>query len=73
MMIGFGFAAFLDYGGAWYPDQPSRAGGNLGIGIRTGASRSTGLNVRRFDLGYRFGEGWEGKRWVFSTGRGFFF
>lgn len=72
-LLGFGFAAFVDYGGAWYPDQSTRAGGNIGFGIRTGSSRATGVNVGRIDLGYRFGDGWTGSRWVLSTGRGFTF
>jgi hypothetical protein len=69
-LLGLGIATFLDYGGAWYPDQSARAGGNVGIGIRTGAARATGVNIGRIDLGYRFGDGWSGNRWVMSFGRG---
>jgi hypothetical protein len=72
-LFGVGFAAFVDYGGAWYDDQPRRLGGNVGFGLRLGSTRSTAQNVGRIDLGYRFGEGWEGKRLALSFGRGFAF
>ena len=72
-VLGLGFAGFLDYGGSWYPDQPSRFGGNVGLGLRTGFNRSTGANTGRIDIGYRFGEGFANRRWVLSFGRGFLF
>lgn len=84
-LLGVGVAAFADYGGAWYtggesrpgalgvPAEPRRFGGDVGLGLRLGATRSTGQNVGRMDLAYRFGEGFEGGRWVFSFGRGFAF
>jgi len=61
----------VDYGGAWYADEPARKGGNVGFGLRLGATRATGNNVGRFDLAYRFGDGITGSRWVFSFGRSF--
>lgn len=72
-LLGIGFATFLDYGGAWYADEPARAGGDLGLGLRLGATRATGANVGRFDLAYRFGEGWTRSRWQLSLGRSFAF
>lgn len=72
-LLGIGFAGFVDYGGAWFDDQPARLGGDVGFGLRFGSSRSAGPNVGRIDLSYRFGDGTEGKRWVVSFGRGFFF
>jgi hypothetical protein len=72
-LFGVGFAVFVDYGGAWYVDQDPRVGGNVGFGLRLGSTRSTASNVGRLDLGYRFGEGWTGKRWALSFGRGFGF
>jgi hypothetical protein len=72
-ILGVGFAAFVDYGGAWYADQPRRLGGDVGFGLRLGSTRSSGSNIGRFDLGYRFGEGWGDKRWAFSFGSGFAF
>jgi hypothetical protein len=71
-VLGIGLAAFVDYGGAWYPDQRRRLGGNVGIGLRLGANRSTGANTGRIDLGYRFADGFD-KRWAVSFGRGFVF
>lgn len=75
-LLGVGFAAFVDYGGAWYADEPARAGGNVGLGLRLGATRATGTNVGRFDLAYRFGDEWrdDGRgRWVVSLGRAYAF
>ena len=73
-MLGIGAAGFVDYGGAWFDGlvEP-QYGGNVGFGLRIGATRATGINVGRFDLGYRFGDGWSGNRWAFSIGRGFLF
>ncbi len=71
--LGLGFATYLDYGGAWYPDQPARVGGTVGFGIRTGFSRASGANIGRIDVAYRFGDGFSGSRWDLSFGRGFLF
>jgi hypothetical protein len=68
-VIGVGVAAFLDYGGAWYVDQPRRLGGDVGIGLRLGPTRATGTGLGRFDLAYRFGDGANGGGVVFSVGR----
>ncbi len=78
-LLGIGLAGFVDFGGAWYADQPARAGGDVGIGLRLGATRATGANVGRFDLAYRFGDEWSvadggsGHRWVLSVGRSYGF
>ncbi len=72
-LLGIGLAAFLDVGGAWYADQPRRLGGDVGVGLRVGATRASGTNVMRIDIGYRFGEGFEGGAWAVSFGRGFAF
>ncbi len=72
-LLGIGAAGFVDYGGAWFEDLEPQYGGNVGFGLRIGATRATGINVGRFDLGYRFGDGWSGNRWAFSIGRGFLF
>jgi len=72
-LFGVGFAVFVDYGGAWYVDQDPVVGGNVGFGLRLGSTRSTASNVGRLDLGYRFGDGWIGRRWALSFGRGFGF
>ncbi len=72
-LLALGFAAFVDYGGAWFPDQGARFGGDVGAGIRFGATRSTGPNIGRLDLAYRFGDGVADDRWVVTFGRGFMF
>jgi hypothetical protein len=71
-LLGVGFAAFFDYGGAWYDGQAMRFGGDVGVGLRLGATRATGTNVGRLDLAYRFGAGFGGgRRWVLSFGRSY--
>lgn len=72
-VLGVGFAGFFDYGGAWYAGQRARWGGDVGLGLRVGATRSTGVNLGRLDLAYRFGDGFNGSRWVFSFGRSYAF
>jgi hypothetical protein len=72
-LFGAGLAAFADFGGAWYPDQAPRTGGDVGLGLRLGPSRASGLNVGRFDVAWRFGDGVGDDRWVFSFGRAFVF
>jgi hypothetical protein len=67
--LGVGLAAFFDYGGAWFADDRVRKGGNIGIGLRLGATRASSTSVGRFDLGYRVGDGVTTGRWVFSFGR----
>jgi hypothetical protein len=70
-LLGLGAAGFVDYGGAWFDElvEP-QFGGNVGFGLRIGATRATGNNLGRIDVGYRFGDGWSGERWAFSIGRG---
>jgi len=72
-LFGLGLAGFVDYGGAWYPDQPARLGGDVGLGLRMGGTTSTGPNVGRLDFAYRFGDGWSGHRWVVSFGQAYEF
>lgn len=72
-LFGLGFAGFVDYGGAWFAGDEPRFGGDVGFGLRTGATRATGVNIGRIDVGYQFGDGRRGGRWVLSTGRGFSF
>jgi hypothetical protein len=76
-VINVGLAAFLDYGGAWYSGQPSRYGGNIGMGLRIGSGLSTGIGrTARIDVAYLFGDGVTGRtgsRWSFSLGPSFVF
>jgi hypothetical protein len=68
-LLSLGFAAFVDYGGAWYPDQEARFGGNIGIGLRPGGALSGAARTGRIDIGYRFGDGSdEGSRLVLTFG-----
>jgi hypothetical protein len=72
-LMGIGVAGFADYGGAWYADEPARHGGDVGLGLRVGATSATGPNVGRLDLAYRFGDGITGSRWVLSFGTAYEF
>ena len=66
-LFGVGLAPFLDYGGAWYPDEPARLGGNVGLALRLGPTRLTITDVGQFALGYRFGKGFSGRHWAFTA------
>jgi hypothetical protein len=72
-LLGIGFAGFADYGGAWYAAEDPRFGGDVGVGLRIGATRATGPNVGRLDLAYQFGDGVTGHRWVVSFGQAYEF
>ena len=39
-LLSIGYAAFFDFGGAWYKDQESRWGGNVGFGYLFGLNLS---------------------------------
>ncbi len=67
-------AGFGGYGGAWYEDQDSRFGGNLGVGLRMGSSLGTVATTGRLDFGWRFGsDPLGGSEFVVSFGSGFVF
>ncbi len=72
-LLRFGLAAFVDYGGAWYPDQERRLGGNVGLGILFGSPVGTGASVGRLQFAIRFGDGREGGRLGVAFGGGFDF
>lgn len=59
-VIGLGVGAFVDYGGAWYPDQDPRLGGNFGVNIFVGSPLSSFAQVTNCMIGYRFGGGISG-------------
>ncbi|MXX69049.1 MAG: hypothetical protein F4Y74_08830 [Gemmatimonadales bacterium] len=72
-LTGIGVGAFVDYGGAWYPDQESRLGGNIGVTLFGGSPLSSFAQVFSFNVGYRFGGGLddsEQSRWDYSLGGG---
>lgn len=72
-LVGIGFGAFFDYGGAWYDDQSSRSGGSIGAGLRLGSALSTVAMTGRADIVYKIGDNITGDRWVFAFGSGFAF
>ncbi len=65
-LVGIGLAAFAEWGGAWYADQSARTGANAGLALRFGPMRSA--RGRAFEVagGWRFGEGWDGRRWALT-------
>ena len=72
-LFGLGVGAFVDYGGAWYPDQDSRLGGNIGVTVFGGSPLSSFAQVTNLNVGYRFGGGIgdsRRSRWAFSAGGG---
>jgi hypothetical protein len=69
-LFGVGVAPFLDYGGAWYADEPARLGGDIGLSLRLGPTRAVRGDVADFAVGYRFGKGFAGSRWGFAIRRG---
>jgi len=69
-LMGVGVAPFLDYGGAWYSDEPARLGGAVGMSLRIGPTRAVRGDVAEFAFGYRFGKGVTGSRWGFAIRKG---
>lgn len=68
-LFGIGLAGFVDYGGAWFDDQSARFGGEVGAGLRLASTRAGAVTMGRIDVGYRVGDGFDGRRWVLSFGR----
>lgn len=69
-LVGLGVAPFFDWGGAWYADQAARLGGDAGLALRLGPTRSIRGGVTEFAVGYRFGEGFRGSRWAVAVRNG---
>jgi len=69
-MVGLGLAPFLDYGGAWYADEPARLGGDAGVALRFGPTRAVRGDAGELAVGYRFGIG---TGWAIALRRGFRF
>ena len=75
-LMAAGIAPFLDYGGAWYGDEPARQGGDAGISLRFGPTRAVRGEAAEIAFGYRwFGQGVRvrGKRWAITLRKGFSF
>jgi hypothetical protein len=68
-LFGLALAAFTDYGGAWFADEPRRSGWDAGFGIRAGVNRSNDVDAFRVDLVYRFPSDVMPPGWVISVGR----
>ena len=66
--FGLGIAGYFDFGGAWFADQDSRWGSELGIGLRTSSRLGPNAESGRIDLGYLIGPGIAGSRLVISAG-----
>src|SRR5947208_6602282 len=69
-LMGVGLAPFVDYGGAWYPTEAPRLGGDVGVSLRIGPTRAVRGDVADFAVGYRFGKGFAGSRWGFAIRKG---
>lgn len=69
-LMGVGVAPFLDYGGAWFPDESPRLGGDVGVSLRIGPTRAVRGDVADLAVGYRFGKGFTGSRWGFAIRKG---
>lgn len=72
-LLAFGVAPFIDYGGAWYGDEPARQGGDAGVALRFGPTRAVRGEAAELAFGYRFGNGVRGKRWAVTLRKGFSF
>ncbi len=73
-MVGLGIAPFVDYGGAWYADEPARLGGDVGLALRFGPTRAVRGEAGELAVGYRFGSApGLAKGWAIALRRGFNF
>ncbi len=72
-LIGVGLAPFVEWGGAWYADETPRTGGNAGLALRLGANRSVRGSTFELAGGWRFGVGWEDRRWALTVRTGYRF
>ncbi len=54
-LLGLGVAPFVEWGGAWYGNERPRSGGDAGLSLRLGATRSTRGEVTEIALASRFG------------------
>lgn len=72
-LMGAGVAPFVEWGGAWYATDPRRVGGDAGLSLRIGPTRSARATTLEIAGGWRFGDGWEGKRWAMALRTAFRF
>ena len=69
-LVGVGVAPFVDWGGAWYADERPRQGGDAGLALRLGPTRSVRGDVAEIAVGARFGQGFSGSRWAIAIRKG---
>lgn len=72
-LMGVGLAPFLEWGGAWYASDPQRVGGNAGLALRIGPTRSARASTVEVAGGWRFGTGWDSHRWALTVRTAFRF
>ena len=73
-LMTLGFAAFVDWGDAWYDGSPQRTGKDRGVGLPLGGMRAaSGKGVARIDLARRYANDAVTSQWVLSIGSGFTF
>lgn len=70
-LIGVGVAPYLEYGGAWYPGDASRLGGNVGLALRMGSPRSVRGDVAEIDVSWRWQDGLSGRPWALTFRRSY--
>lgn len=63
-LVGVGLAPFAEWGGAWWSYERPRAGGDVGLALRLGSTRSTRGEVTEIAVANRFGAGFTGGRWA---------
>ena len=72
-LFAVGLAGFVDYGGAWWRDEPRRTGTDAGVGLRLGFVRSPIGGLARIDLAWRFANDAKPAGLVLAIGKGFTF
>jgi outer membrane protein assembly factor BamA len=72
-LFAVGLAGFLDYGGAWWSDEPRRTGTDAGVGLRLGFVRSPIGDLARIDFAWRFANDAKSEGLVLAIGKGFAF
>jgi hypothetical protein len=63
-LFGVGLAPFAEWGGAWYDDERPRTGGDIGLALRLGSTRSTRGGVTEISVASRFGAGVAAGSWA---------
>ena len=66
-LFGIGLAPFVEWGGVWYDSERPRAGGDAGVALRLGSTRSTRGEVTEISVANRFGQGFTGGRWALTV------